>query len=197
MLNRLARAVSILGHPLLVLPAALTLPAALRDGDPRMLKTTLVGFTLFTALVLGWSWLQVRRARWTHIDASQPSERRSLNRTLLIAITIGALLAWRGLPTPDLALALALSAGIVAVAILSARGCKLSLHVAFVLYAAGLLWPLGPAAVIAGCAFAAVVAWSRLRLSRHEPRDIVAGATAGVLSATIYWQALHWLRASS
>jgi hypothetical protein len=193
MLDRLARIISILGHPLLVLPVAV----ALHDGDPRTLMTTLAGFALFAALVLSWSWLQVRRGRWTHIDASQSAERRSLNRTLLIAIAIGALLAWRGLPTPELALALALSAGIVAVAMLSARGCKLSLHVAFALYAAGLLLPLGPAAVIAGCAFAATVAWSRLYLSRHRPRDIVAGATAGVLSAAIYWQTLHWLRASS
>ena len=199
-LDRLARILSILGHPLLLLPMALALPAALpiglNDSDSRTLQIMLAGFALFTALVLGWSRLQVRRKRWAHLDASQPSERRSLNRTLLIATTIGALLAWRGLPTPDLGLALALSAGIIIVAMLSARACKLSLHVAFSLYAAGLLWPLGSVAVGAGCAFAGAVAWSRLRLSRHERLDLFAGAAAGLSAAIIYWPALHTLRAS-
>ena len=195
-IDRFARIISILGHPLLVLPTALALPVALHDGNPRTLQAMLVGFMLFAALMLGWSWLQVRRKRWAHVDASQPSERHSLNRTLLIAITAGALLAWRGLPTPDLGLALALSAGIVAVAMLSARGCKLSLHVAFALYAAGLLWPLGSIAVGAGCMCAVVVAWSRLRLSRHEPIDLLVGAAAGLSSAVVYWPALHALRVS-
>ena len=195
MLDRLARAVSILGHPLLVLPAALALPAALRDADHAMLRSTLAGFALFAALLLGWSWLQVGRGRWAHVDASQPSERKSLNRTLLMAIAIGALLAWLK-SAPDLALALALSAAIVAVAMLVVRWCKLSLHAAFSVYAAGLLWPLGAVAIGAGCAFAGIVAWSRLRLSRHRPLDIVAGAATGGLAASGYWLTLHGLQAS-
>jgi hypothetical protein len=197
MLDRLARAISILGHPLLLLPAALTLPAALRDGDPGALRSMLPGFALFAALVLGWSWWQVRRGRWAHIDASQPPERRALNRTLLVAMVIGALLAWLGLPTPYLALALVLSAAILIVALLAARWCKLSLHVAFAVYAAGLLWPLGAVAVGAGCIFAGILAWSRLQLSRHRPRDLVAGAIAGGVATTLYWQALHRLEGSS
>lgn len=196
MLDRLARAVSILGHPLLVLPAALALPAALRDADHATLRSMLIGFALFAALLLGWSWWQVRRSRWAHVDASQPSERKSLNRTLLVAIAIGALVAWLRSPTPDLALTLAVSACIVAIAMLLVRWCKLSLHASFAVYAAGLLWPLGVAAVGTGCVFAGIVAWSRLRLSRHRPRDIVAGAATGVLAAGGYWLSLHALQAS-
>lgn len=195
-IDRFARAVSILGHPLLALPTALMLPAALRGGDPRTLLAASAGFALFAVVVLGWSRWQVRRGRWAHVDASQQSERRSLNRTLLVLIALGAALAWRALPTPGLALALALSACIVAVAMLTVRWCKLSLHIAFAVYAAGLLWPLGPTAVAACCVFAAGIAWSRLRLSRHRPRDLVAGAAAGLLAAAAYWPTLHALRAS-
>ena len=197
MLDRLARAVSILGHPLLVLPAALALPAALRDADHATLRSMLIGFALFAALLLGWSWWQVRRNRWAHVDASQPSERKSLNRTLLVAIAIGALVAWLRSPTPDLALTLALSAGIVAAAMLTAGHCKLSLHIAFAIYATGLLWPLGWPVVAACGAFAGAIGWSRLRLSRHQPRDLVAGAAAGLLAAGVHWSSLHVLRGSA
>ncbi len=197
MLDRLARAISILGHPLLTLPAALALPAALREGDPVILRSMLVGFALFAALVISGSWWQVHRGRWAHIDASEPSERHALNRTLLVAIAIGALLAWLRLPTQDLAVALALSACIVAVAMVCAQWCKLSLHVAFVVYAAGLLWPLSAIAVGAGLVFGVIVAWSRLRLSRHRPRDIIAGTFAGGMAAIIDWTALHSLQTAS
>lgn len=192
--QRIARAVSILGHPLLVLPAALLLPAALRAHAPESLPSMAAGFAVFAALMLGWSWWQVRRGRWAHVDASGHDERRSLNRMLLAMVLVAALLAWRGLPQPDLALALLLAAAIVAIAILAARVCKLSLHLAFAIYAAGLLWPLGGIAIAAGVAFAVAVAWSRLRLSRHLPRDLVAGGLAGLLAATLYWPALSALR---
>lgn len=196
MRNRIARIISILGHPLLVLPAALTLPAALRNDDPHALRWMLTGFALFAALVLGGAWLQVRRGRWAHVDASEPSERRSLNRVLWVALVVGAVATWRGLPAPDLGLTLALSAVIVSLAMLTVRACKLSLHVAFSVFAASLLWPWGVAAVAAGLAFASAVGWSRLHLGRHRPRDLVAGAGAGALASLLYWPALHGLRIS-
>lgn len=197
MFERIARAFSILGHPLLVLPAAVLLPIAMRNNDPRMLATVALGFIAFAIALLGWSWLKVRRGHWAHIDASRQSERRTLNRLLLVAIVVGAALAWIKLPVPDVALALALSAGIVALAMLGARWCKLSLHIAFAIYAAGLLWPFGPVAVAAGTLFATAVGWSRLRLSRHQPRDLLAGAAAGALAATLYWPLLSRLRPPS
>jgi hypothetical protein len=193
--QRIARFVSILGHPLLVLPAALLLPAAMRARDPQSLTSMAAGIALFAALVLGGSWWQVRRGRWAHVDASHRHERRSLNRTLLAMLLVAALAAWHGLPEPDLALALLLAAAIVAIALLAARVCTLSLHLAFAVYAAGLLWPLGSVAVAAGIVFAAAVAWSRLRLSRHRPRDLFAGGLAGLFAAALYWPALAALRA--
>ncbi len=192
----LARAISILGHPLAVLPPAVLLALAARDpGMP--LAAIALGFAGFGLLVLGWSWRQVRRGRWAHVDASGREERGSLNRFLLIAIAVGALLAWWRMPTPDLALALALAAGLVALALLGSRWCKLSLHLAFAVYAAGLLWPYGSWAVLAGLGFAAAIAWSRLRLSRHVPIDLIVGAVAGAGAAGAYALAGDALRSAS
>ncbi len=186
----LARAISILGHPLAVLPPAVLLALAARDpGMP--LAAVALGFAGFGLLVLGWSWRQVRRGRWAHVDASGREERGSLNRFLLIAIALGAVLAWWRMPTPDLALALALAAALIALALLGSRWCKLSLHLAFAVYAAGLLWPYGAIAVTAGLAFAATITWSLLRLSRQVPVDLLVGAAAGAGAAAAYALALH------
>ena len=38
------------------------------------------------------------------------------------------------------------------------------------------------------------VAWSRLALRRHEPRDLVAGAIAGTLAGAAFWPlAARWM----
>ena len=177
----IARAISIFGHPMLVLPLA-AIVLALAQGHGRVALWMAVGFAAFAALVMGYSSWQVRRGRWAHVDASGQGERKSLNRFLLVVLALSAALAfWSGAPR-ELALGLALSALMVLVAIRTARWWKLSLHMAFVVYAALLLSQVAWWASLLGLAFAAAVAWSRLHLQRHVPRDLVAGACTGALA---------------
>ena len=136
---------------------------------------------------MAYSAWQVRRGRWSHVDASGRSERRSLNRFLLAALLVSTALAfWLELST-ELTLGLALSAAMVAIALLTSRWCKLSLHMAFVVFAVFLLlfdapWWAG----LAGLCFAGAVAWSRLALQRHVPRDLIAGVAIGALAGTAF-----------
>ena len=182
----LARALSILGHPMLVLPMAV-LAVAWARGDAQTAMWSAAGFAAFAALVMGYSWWQVRRGRWGHVDASATHERSTLNRFLLVALTAGALLvAWRG-GQPLFALGLALSAAMILAAMLTARWCKLSLHLAFVVFAACLLRDLGTVWMLTALVFAAAVAWSRLALQRHTRRDLVAGGIAGAMAGLAFW----------
>ncbi|WP_440840655.1 phosphatase PAP2 family protein [Pseudoxanthomonas sp. 22568] len=185
MVHAFARAISILGHPMLVLPVAALLLAT-RTLGAREAAWMALGFAGFAALVMGWSGWQVRRGRWQHVDASRHEERRTLNRFLLVALTLAAVLGWVAGQPLQLALGLILAAALIAVAMLGARWCKLSLHMAFVIYAAILLSQLHPAWGIVGLAFAALVAWSRLKLRRHVPRDLVAGALAGATAGGLF-----------
>lgn len=182
----LARAVSILGHPLVLLPAA-ALALAFNSGAAGDGAWMALGFAVFAALVVGGSWWQVRRGRWAHVDASRREERRTLNRFLLVALALAAVLSLAAGLTPRLALGLALAAALIAVALLTARLCKLSLHLAFAIYAAALLARIAPGYGLAALAFAALVAWSRLALERHAPRDLVAGALSGAVAGTLFW----------
>ena len=83
----LARALSIAGHPMLALPLAV-LAIALAQGDARSAAWSALGFAAFAALVMAYSWWQVRRGRWSHVDASATHERSTLNRFLLIALSM-------------------------------------------------------------------------------------------------------------
>jgi membrane-associated phospholipid phosphatase len=180
--KRLARAVSILGHPLVLLPFSMLL---LTSGSRTSWRLAL-GFAAFAVLVMAYSWWQVRRQRWAHVDASHRVERRALNRFLLVSLALAAPVAgFAGMH--EAALGLGLSAAMVGTAMLTARCWKLSLHVAFAVFAAALLWRAGGWMVMAGLAFAALVAWSRLKLARHAPRDLVAGALTGALAGVAFW----------
>jgi membrane-associated phospholipid phosphatase len=190
MLNGIARALSILGHPLLSLPGAALLLAAHRGAGPARLAALAMGLGAIAAGVMGYSHWQVRRNRWRHVDASGRGERRTLNRFLLVLFAVAATAVWAWSPQRELALGLALSALLVAVAMVSARWCKLSLHVAFAMYAAVLLLQLSWLACAAGFGFALAVAWSRLVLDRHAPRDLAAGAIAGALAGLAFWRLL-------
>ena len=185
-MNRsVARAVSLFGHPMLVLPLVV-LVLTLARGDHRQALWTGLGFAAFAALVMAYSWWQVRRGRWAHVDASHVSERSSLNRFLLIALTVSAALAFWLDASRELALGLALSALMVLVAMRTARWWKLSLHMAFVVYAALLLMQVAWWAGALGLLFAGAVAWSRLQLRRHVPRDLIAGACTGAMAGIVY-----------
>ena len=184
--HALARVVSVSGHPMVALPlAALALTAA--RGQYRIALWMALGFTAFAALVMAYSSWQVRRGRWSHVDASGKNERKSLNRFLLAALLVStACAAWSGF-SAQLTLGLALSATMVLAAMLTSRWCKLSLHMAFVVFAVFLLLLDAPWwAGLAGLCFAGAVAWSRLALRRHVPRDLIAGAAVGALAGIAF-----------
>jgi len=181
-----ARVISILGHPLVTLPSALVLTAALRATDPAAPLWIALGVIAFAALVMALSWRQVRRGRWAHVDASAPHERRDLNRALLALTVAAAVLARAVAHDAVVAGALCWAAAILVLALLTARWWKLSLHVAFATFAALLLWPRHPLATAGALAFTAAIAWSRLRLARHAPRDLVVGAIAGLCAGILH-----------
>ena len=174
----LARSVSILGHPLLVMPVAAGFAAHEGGIGARPAFAIVAGLALLGLLVLGYSACCVGRGLWQHVDASAPVERAQLNRFLLGLFSLAAVCAvWLHAPL-RLALAFALSAAIILLALGLSRWCKLSLHVAFSAFAA--LVPDRPVVIVAFAALGLAVAWSRLALGRHGWTDLGAGLLAGL-----------------
>lgn len=181
----IARAVSILGHPVVLVSVA-ALTAASTRGAPLM-QLRIIGLFLlvFAVVVVGFMWFQVRAGRWAHVDASALSERRSLNLFLVGVCVLSAVLLRYLLRSSQMSIALALAAMLIIVALLLARWVKVSLHTAFAAYSTALLWPL-KLAVVAGIMATAAVAWSRLALGRHGAADIGVGFLLGVVVGALY-----------
>jgi len=185
----IARAISIVGHPVVLISCAGLIAASTHGASPVQMRT--IGATLLSlaAIVVGFTWIQVKAGRWAHVDASARTERSSLNVFLATLLLAGAVLVWFLLHNLHMAVALSLSAALIVAALLLARRVKMSLHVAFAAFATSLLWPVTWAAV-AGLLITAAVAWSRLTLGRHVPADVIVGLLLGALAGSAYVQ---WL----
>lgn len=179
-----ARALSVIGHPALLMPGSIAAAAHLADAPPPLQRLA-VGSALVVAAIVGvFSLWQVRSGRWRHVDASLPGERRQLTRLLAALLCGVAALAWAG-GQPALAAAAPL---LVALPVLAAHALrtrmKLSLHAAYAAFALPLLWPQ-PWGVGAAAVLALGVAWSRLVLRRHTRAEVLAGLLLGAAAGAL------------
>ena len=181
-----ARVLSVIGHPALVMPAAVTV-TVVNQGATAPAVMVSASATIAVALTIAvYSLLQVRAGRWSHVDASAPQERLHLNAFLACLLLAVSGLQWAMARPLPLVLGLALSSAIVFAAMAMRRWLKVSLHCAFGSYAALLVWPDLPA-LAALVALVLGVAWSRLELRRHTAVEILTGLALGVLAGV----ALH------
>ena len=176
--QRLARVVSVAGHPALLTSAVGLAALAARGAPPRTMSAALALVLAIALGVVGYGLLQVRRGAWAHVDASDPAERRSHNRLGLAALAVGAAAALlAGLPA--VAAALAAGALIMLAAWALARRLKLSQHVAFAALSAVLAASIHPSAAAVVVVMLALIAWSRLELRRHHAAEVAVGAAVG------------------
>lgn len=184
-----ARLISVAGHPAVLMPVAAVIAA-----PEQMTQAALVVSLLCASAILGYSLYKARRGDWVHIDASVPAERAQLNaRAGMGLLTVAGALFLAGLHV-GVPTVVGLSGLIVLVAYLFRSVAKLSLHVAFAVFAAWLVWPNHVAAVALALA-AAGVAWSRLALRRHVAADIILGTLAGAAAGCAFHTAVAWLAA--
>ena len=185
--QQVARSLSVLGHPLVVFPLAAWIALASRTSGVQVLPLALTFFALLAFGVMLYSWAQVRRGHWGHVDATLPRERRSLNSFLLAAFSVSAVVLWFQPHAHGVALGLTLSCFIIGAAMLTARWLKISLHVAFVVFASTILWQVSLALMAGALVFTAAVGWSRLELGRHSLVEVLVGAGLGFAAGGAFW----------
>ena len=181
----LARIVSIVAHPALLLPA--TVVGVSFGGElPAKSVATVVAAAVATVLaVMVFSYFRVRSGSWDHADASQPQERFELNVFLTLGLLVVAALSWAKSQPTAVTAGVALCAAITLVALLSRSWLKVSLHAAFAAFAALLCWP-HRLVVLALLLLSLAVAWSRLVLVRHTRAEVVLGLVLGAAAGFVF-----------
>src|SRR5437016_8090848 len=185
----IARSLSILGHPLVVVPVAVaTLVLHENTSSAVSIVSMICGIA---GVVLAFSFWQVRRGHWQHIDASARAERRSLNLFLAIVLFLGAAAAFYQLPGPGLSLGLLLSGLLIVAVMFVSLWVKLSLHASFAAFAVLLLWPLKLSYVALASVAAVGICWSRVVLARHTIVEVLGGSVLRGLFGACFWLLLR------
>jgi membrane-associated phospholipid phosphatase len=187
---RVARWISILGHPfvlVLLLVGSLTLQV-LPPG-----RAFLVTGIVFAASILPMALTlrrHVRTGRCTDYDVSVREERARIYPAALGVVLVTLLvLAWIGPPRDVLAGTVAVLALLGTASLVNLRH-KISLHTAFGVYVALCFLPLSAGLAGAGAALAVAIGWSRIAMGRHTPAEVASGLVLGAVvgTALLVWR---------
>lgn len=168
----LARAVSVAGHPFLLVPVTI----ALVTGN--WIPAAAIAATM-TLPMLVITMRRVRRGTWSDHDVSRREQRTGLYRIalpLLVPMTVVLYLlgAERQMLRGVAAAAFMLLAGL-----LLHRWLKTSMHMMAAAYCAALVVRVYPSWWVAAVAVVLAIAWSRLALQRHTLPEVMVGAALG------------------
>jgi hypothetical protein len=180
----LARWVSILAHPFVMVALLVAVPA-MRYSSGNAVQLVLLVVVAVVVPIAVLMFRQVRRGRWSNVDASKPSERPVLFMVALAGLV--AALGWLLLNDPQsfLVRGMLIVAAFLLLAGLLTRWVKLSLHVAFAALTATTLCLLGSAVGYALIAVVPMVFWSRFVLARHGVHELLVGLVLGVLTGIV------------
>jgi hypothetical protein len=179
-----ARWVSILAHPFVMVALLVAVPAMGRSFGNALQSVLLVVIAVMVPIAV-LMFRQVRRGRWSNVDASNPSERPALFVVALVGL-VGAL-GWLLLNDPQsfLVRGIRVAAAFLLLTALLSHWVKLSLHVAFAALTATALCLLGSWVGYALTAVVPVVFWSRIALARHSVHELLVGLVLGVLTGIV------------
>jgi len=180
-----AKALSIIGHPAVLVPAAVVISATQKNAPANTVVVALSAAVAVAVIVMTYSFVQVKAGRWSHVDASIPHERRQLNPFLIILLLAAAGACIATSQDRQIVLGLVMSAALVLLTHLLRASLKASLHVGFAVFAGFLVWP-NTVATGALLVLAAAISWSRLLLQRHSRREVIAGALLGAIAGAGY-----------
>jgi hypothetical protein len=178
--NRLqiARFVSIVGHPLVLIPFSITLVTGRWTWAALIAATTLIPLS---AIIL----LQMRRGSWSDFDVSRPEQRRGLYLAAVPLLAATAVALHFTGAAPPLLHGVAATAGMLLVGVLLSRWLKVSLHLMLGTFCAVTVCHEFPAAIVPAAAVLLAVAWSRRKLERHTLAEVLAGFTIGLAGGLV------------
>jgi membrane-associated phospholipid phosphatase len=178
----LANCLSLLGHPFVVLPLAITIALAPHLTPARLLFVVLVymGLTILPLLLL--IHRRVRSGHWSDRDVSDAGQRQHFYLWILLVLALSIPLFWLMRLPSALIIGTLVSLGLLGLGLLINLRSKISMHMMLGTYCAAIV-----GRVHLGFAFVALVllfavGWSRLFLGRHTLLEVTSGVFLGMVA---------------
>jgi hypothetical protein len=179
--RRIGRAISIAGHPFFLTPIAVTIATGRETAAARAVILGLLGAAMLAVAVHVVR--RHRRGEIADIDVSTREQRPAVFRVAIGSLLVVLVILHLTGANPAAFRGAAVATGLFgACAIVNLR-LKASLHSAFAMLAAGIVWPVshGGGAVFGVASL--VIGIGRVAYGRHTPGEVVAGLTLGSIAA--------------
>ncbi len=177
---KVARVVSVLGHPLLTAAVFVLFIGFTRFSGAKATVSSLIVIGLVILPIIAWNYRNTRKGRYSNFDVSVRSQRYSFYAVSIVLLGVGTLALWLTGQPLALRYGMAFALLMVVVSGLANRYIKASLHTSVSVFLSMALLTIYPVAGAVLLGFSAVVAASRWVLKRHTLPEIGAGAAIGL-----------------
>ncbi|MFO0738372.1 MAG: phosphatase PAP2 family protein [Labilithrix sp.] len=178
---RIGRVLSIAGHPFILTPLAVTIATWRETARSR---AVILG--LLAAAMLAVAIHVVRRHRRgevADIDVSAREQRPAVFRVAIGSLLVVMLALHFTGANPAALRGAAVATGLFVACAFANLKVKVSLHSAFAVLAAGIVWPVNHLGGIAFGIAAGLIGWGRIAYQRHTPIEVVLGLLLGTAAA--------------
>ena len=181
----IARLISIIGHPFLLLPLLTGLIAYRLLPPAQALIAEIIALGIVIIPATFYTFIKVRMGKWNDLDVSDQNHRGQFYVMLLSLLSLLTLIAWLADVPRSIAFGTTAILLLVVIAFLLNPRIKISLHTGFSIFVACVMLLIQPFLALVAFVLAASVAWSRVILGRHtRPEVMWGGLLGGVVGST-------------
>ena len=174
-----AKYISIIGHPLLTIPAFSIAGIFLTEPFNRamMLSFLIVGCTIVPLFL--WVYIKLKKGKYTNFDVSDRKQRVSVYIFIIPILVIVVSILFITKQPANIRICVLFAAVLISISYIVNYFIKCSLHVSLNIYLSFLVMPLNAIAGVMLLVFTGFVGWSRIVLGRHTRMEVVFGAGIG------------------
>lgn len=184
--QRIARWVSVIGHPFLLMPLLTGLIAyrLLPPHEALVAECIALGVVIVPAAIF--TFIKVKQGAWNNLDVSDPAHRSQFYGMLMALLALLTALAWVADVPRSIAFGTTAVLSLVALASVLNKHIKASLHTGFSVFVTCVMYLIHPPLVLLALLLSVAVAWSRIVLRRHTLREVILGAALGTLVGGLF-----------
>ena len=188
MKQKLAKYISIIGHPLLSIPIYILI---VLFSTENFKKALLVSFLIiggvFVPLILR-LYIKSKNGTYSNFDVSDRKQRKSIFIFIIPLLIIVTYLLFKTQENSNLYLSVLFATILIFVSQIVNFFIKSSLHVSLNIYLSFLIMTVNPPIGIIVLLFTALLGWSRIELGRHTIVEVIVGGIIGLtISLLMYY----------